>query len=58
MSTSTDPPSAERKSADHCRRVIGYCRALVNRGTLLNAFRILVLVTRIVELLRRLLGDF
>lgn len=58
MSTTTDPPSAERKSAEFWRRARGICRRLVNRRTLLSAFRFLALVVRIIEMVKRLHGDF
>lgn len=53
----TDPPSAERKTAEFWRRVRGTCRKLVNRWTLLLAFQIVTLTVRLARVLRQLFGD-
>lgn len=53
-----DPPSVERKLADSWRWVRGLRRKLVNRRTLMAAIRALALAVRVLELLKRLFGDF
>jgi hypothetical protein len=53
----TDPPGAERKCSDFCKRVRGLFRKLVNRRTLLIAFQVVFWVYRIVRMIGRLLGD-
>jgi hypothetical protein len=58
MVDSTDPPSDERKRAEFWKRGRGICRSLVNRQTLMIAIRTLNLIVRLVEILKRLFGDF
>jgi hypothetical protein len=58
MVSVTDPPSAERKRAKFWARLRGLFRTLVDRRTLMIAFRIVFLMTRITQLLKQLFGDF
>jgi hypothetical protein len=50
--------SGERKRAKFWRWVRGTCRRLVNRRTLVVAIRCLALIVRLVEIFKRLYGDF
>lgn len=58
MSTSTDPPSVERKSASVGKRMRGFGRKFVNRRTLMAAFQVVYWTTRIVKAVRQMFGDF
>jgi hypothetical protein len=58
MVASTDPPSVERKRAKFWARVRQLFRTLVNRHTLMIAFRIVFLMTRFTQLLKQMFGDF
>jgi hypothetical protein len=58
MVDTSDPPSDERKRAEFWKRVRGICRKLVNRQTFMLAVRVVNLMVRVAELLKRLLGDF
>jgi hypothetical protein len=53
-----DPPSAEQKKTDFWERTNGFRRHVVNRSTLMMAIRLLALLVRILDLVRRLFGDF
>ncbi len=57
MVSNTAPPSGEQKHAKFWRWARGACRKLVNRQTLLMAIRLIALIVRLVELLKRLYGD-
>ena len=57
MSTTTDPPSDERKTASARRRVRGLGRKLVNRYTLIAAFQIVYWTVRIIRAVRQTFGD-
>lgn len=54
MDSSTDPPSAEWKRAKFWARLRRLFRTLVNRRTLMIAFRIVYLMTRITQLLKQM----
>ena len=58
MVAKTDPPSAERKRAKFWARLRRFFRTLVNRHTLMIAFRIVFLITRFTQLLKQMFGDF
>ncbi len=57
MSTTTDPPSDERKIASVRRRARGLGRKLVNRHTLIAAFQIVYWTVRIIKAVRQMFGD-
>jgi hypothetical protein len=54
----TDPPSVERKNAGSWEWARDLRRNLVNRRALMVAIRTLALAARVIELLKRLFGDF
>lgn len=58
MSSATDPPSDERKTAGARKRVRGLGRKLVNRYTLIVAFQIVYWTVRIAKAVRLMFGDF
>lgn len=58
MSTTTDPPSDERKSVERWDKVRGLARVLVSRETLITAIRFLQLVVRIVTLIKQMFSGF
>lgn len=58
MSTTTDPPSDERRSAEFWRWARCLGRKLVNRRMLMAAFQVVYWTTRIVKALKQLYGDF
>jgi hypothetical protein len=53
----TGPPSDEQGSAALGNRANGFGRKLVSRQTLLAAIRLIVMVTRLAELLQRVFGN-
>lgn len=57
MSTTTDPPSVERKSASFGKRMRGFGRKFVNRRTLIAAFQVVYITARIIKALRQIFGD-
>ncbi|MEA2992007.1 MAG: hypothetical protein QOD40_927, partial [Alphaproteobacteria bacterium] len=56
MASATDPPSAERKFTGFWCRARGLFRKLVNRRTLMTAFSVVLWTTRVVRLLRQMIG--
>jgi hypothetical protein len=57
MSTTTDPPSDERKITSAKRRARGLGRKLVNRHTLIAALKIVYWTVRIAKVVRQMFGD-
>ncbi|MFT4159597.1 hypothetical protein [Shinella sp.] len=57
MSTMTDPPSDERKTANAGKRARGLGRKLVNRHTLIAALQIVYWTVRIIKAVRQMFGD-
>lgn len=57
MSTTTDPPSDERKTAGVRRRARGLGRKLVNRHTLIAAFQIVYWTVQTIKVVRQMFGD-
>lgn len=57
MSSATDPPSVERKSANAKRRARGLGRKLINRRILIVGIQIVYLTVRIVEAVKKMFGD-
>lgn len=57
MSSTTDPPSDERKTASAKRRASGFDRKLVNRHTLIVAIQVVYWTVRIVKAVRQMFGD-